>query len=278
MIHKRINFIEGVRKAWDKEHYMFDKTKDLPNDIIFLCKDLSGHKVTNNLTYYYGYEFNKKCKDPEIKEFRNALKHYIGNKSIFYSKDAEDFVYDGIFKMDALKSIDDFSVFVTTASSYNEKTLTGLMSQICYEHISDNTDVLNMRLIKKMCEDVTFDEDKARKALKATKRYRDDDVGIEEAIENIKDIFEEQKSKGKLFKMKLYRPVAGRYGFTDFLRFANETEQRIYEKLKEGTEVLICEDFITTGSTINYIIEFLNSFNPNTKISVFVLINQLREY
>lgn len=277
-MNKRIRFIEGVRKAWDKEHFVFDKQSDLPKDIIFLCSDNSGHKVTDNLTYYYGYEFNRKCPDPEIKEFRNAIKHYIGNKSVFYSRDTEDFVYDGLFRMDALKSINDFTVFVSTANSYNEKTLTGLMCQICEEHIDDDTDILNIRLIKKMCEDVTFDEDKAYKALKATRRYRDDEEGIKEAIAKIKETFEEQKLKGKLFKMKLYRPVVARYGFSDFLKFANETEQRIYEKLKSGTEVLICEDFITSGSTVNYIIEFLNSFNPNTKISVFVLVNQLRQY
>lgn len=270
-------FIEGVRKAWDNEHYVFDDKKDLPHDIIFLCTDTSGHKVTDNLTYYYGYTFNKKCSQDEQGQFRNAIKHFIGNKSVFYSRMAEDFVTEGIFKMDRLKSLNDFEVIISTASGTpGEMSLVNLMTDICYNYMDSNTDVLNMKLYKKMCADVTFDENKALKALQKLNRYRDDKDAALAKVEQMKELFEEQKESGKLFKMKLYTPAPVREGFMDFLKFANETEQRIYEKLRKGIEVLICEDFVTSGSTIREMIRFLNSINPNTQISVFVLIDQLR--
>lgn len=127
-----------------------------------------------------------------------------------------------------------------------------------------------------MCADVTFDENKALKALQKLNRYRDDKDAALAKVEQMKELFEEQKESGKLFKMKLYTPAPVREGFMDFLKFANETEQRIYEKLRKGIEVLICGDFVTSGSTIREMIRFLNSINPNTQISVFVLIDQLR--
>ena len=84
--------------------------------------------------------------------------------------------------------------------------------------------------------------------------------------------------KDEVFTMKHYQPVRGRAGFIDFLKFPTPKHQAFYEALKNGTEVLICDDFMTSGSTIKEIIRFLNSINANTNISVFVLIDQYRKY
>ena len=267
---------EGVRRAWDKEHYVFDFEKDLEKDIILLNRDTAGKSVANNLTYYYGYKFNPKCSNKEQELFRDNLKHKIGNKSVFYSQTAEKFVETGLFRMDELKSLRDFGVVISTSNSYNEQTLTGLMCQICWEYINDSAKALNMRLLKKMCNEVTFDENRAREALRKTERYGHSEEAIESAIQSLKNQFEQTIQEGGLFKMKRYKPVAGRAGFIDFLKFANSYEQETYESLKEGTEVLVCDDFLTAGSTVSEVIRFLTNINPNNKISVFILIDQQR--
>ena len=267
---------EGVRRAWDKEHYLVDFDKDLEDDIILLTKDTSGEYKSDNLTYYYGYRFNPKCSQKEQAEFRNALKHKMDSKAVFYSNSVHDFVENGLYKMDELKRLNDFGVVISTANSYNEQTLTGKMCQICFDLINDDAEALNMRLLKKLCEDVTFDEERARVALRKTRSYGGSEEAIDEVIDSLKNQFEKAIEEGGLFKIKRYQPVAGRAGFIDFLKFANEREQHIYETLREGTEVLVCEDFITSGSTVNEIIRFLNTVNPKNKISVFVLIDQLR--
>ena len=268
---------EGVRKD-ESGHYVFDYDFDFDTDIIRLCTDTSGIKQTDTLTYYYGFEFNPKSTDKQQKDFRNALKHKIGNDSVFYGEEATRFVEDGIYALDEMKRLDDFSVVISTASTYGEKTLSGLMCQIIWDLCSVDTNVYNMQLIKKFCTDVTFDENRAREALLKTKRYGKRQNMIDEVILSLKNQFEEAKREGGLFKIKRYKPVAGRYGFIDFLLFGNPQDQETYERLKEGTEVLICDDFITSGSTIAEIIRFLNAVNPNNKISVFVLINQMRDY
>lgn len=273
----KLEFIdEGIRKD-ESNHYVFDHSTDFDTDIIFLCKNTSGVKTKGNLTYYYGYEFNPKATRKQQEDFRNDIKHKFHDSDIFYSVDADRFVRDGIYRMDELKRLSDFGVAISTASFYGEKTLTGLMCQICWDEMPDRVPCCNLQLIKKMCKDVTFDEERAREALMSTEKYRNK-RDVDAAIKNLKAQFEAEKRRGGLFKIKLYKPVIGRSGFIDFLKFPTQAHQKLYETLKEGTEVLVCEDFITSGSTVNEIIRFLNSINPNNKISVFVLINQMRDY
>ena len=133
-----------------------------------------------------------------------------------------------------------------------------------------------MTLIKKFCKDVTFDEERARESLKNTSKYKNEEKR-EAAIQSLKKQFEIAKKANKIFTMKTYKPVHGRVGFIDFLKFATPEQQKLYETLKQGAEVLICDDFLTTEATVKEAIRFLNSINPDTKISVFILINQYRD-
>ena len=267
---------EGVRKD-DSGHYIFDDEFDFDTDIIKLCTKTSGYKDFDNVTVYYGFEFNPKSSNKEQKEFRDSLKYKIEDDDVFYGEEARRFVEDGIYNMDELKRLVDFGVVISTASTYGEKTLTGLMSQICWDLMPDRIPCCNMRLLKKLCKDVTFDEQRAKEALMKTDKYADEE-DAEEAVRNLKQQFNKAIRAGGIFKIKIYQPVVGRIGFMDFLKFETPTHQRLYETLKKGTEVLICEDFITSGSTVSEIIRFLNTINPNNKISVFVLINQMRDY
>lgn len=272
----KLKIDEGIRKD-ETGHYIFDKDFDFDKDIIKLCTNTSGTKQIGNVTIYYGFEFNNKASSKEQKEFRDALKHKITDDDVFYGEEARRFVQDGIYNMDEMKSLSDFGVVISTASTYGEKTLTGLMCQICWDEMPDRIPCCNLRLLKKFCKDVTFDEKKAKEALMKTLKYADEE-DANEAVENLKKQFNKAIKDGGLFKMKIYQPVAGRIGFMDFLKFETPAHQELYRTLKEGTEVLICEDFITSGSTVNEIIRFLNTINPNNKVSVFVLINQLRDY
>lgn len=268
---------EGIRQD-DSGHYVFDYDLDFDTDLIMLCDNSSGIKTVGDLTYYFGFEFNPKTDKEQQKLFLNALKHKMNDNHVFYGNSARQFVEDGICRLDAMKRLDDFGVFISTASEYGERTLSGLICETIFDDAPDDATVYDMQLIKRMCTDVTFDEDRAREALKKTKRYGNNQHKLDSAINSLKRQFEDCKKNNELFKMKKYKPVAGRYGFIDFLRFGNPYDQETYGKLIDGTEVLICDDFITSGATIQEIIRFLNSINPNTKISVFVLINQMRDY
>ena len=88
---------DGVRKD-NTDHYDFDYKQDFNSDVIHLCRDTSGIKKANNLTYYYGYEFNRNANRQDCADFRNALKHCFEDDSVFYSGEAEEFVMNGIEK------------------------------------------------------------------------------------------------------------------------------------------------------------------------------------
>lgn len=272
----KLTISEGVRKD-QTEHYVFDYNRDGTDDVIYLTVGKGAEIVSDNLTYYYAYEFNQKSNRKLQSDFRDALKHKFTDKNIFYSEDVDKFVENGFCRLDAMKSLDDFEVVISTATRYGEQSLTGLMCRICWDIMPNHVNCGNLQLIKKMCKDVTFDESRARDALRKTARYSDPDE-IEDAITSLKNQFEVAKREGNPFQIKRYKPVVGRVGFIDFFKFATPAHRSIYEKLREGTEVLICDDFITSGATVSEIIRFLNSINPNTKITVFVLVNQLRSY
>ena len=75
---------DGVRKD-NNGKFIFDKKTDLATDIIELTKDVSGQKITNNLTYFYAYEFKEGGTDRDLqRDFRNAFKHkiWLNNDSV----------------------------------------------------------------------------------------------------------------------------------------------------------------------------------------------------
>ena len=272
----KLTISEGIRKD-SKNRYIFDKNNDLKTDIILTKSTTGGRVVSDNLTFYYGYEFNPKSSMEEQAEFRDAIKHRFQDDNLFYSNAAIDFVQEGINRLDSMKKLEDFGVAISTASRYGEQTLTGLMCATCWDSMPEHVDCGNLQLLKKMCKDVTFDEDRARKALLNTVRYQDQE-DAEAAVQTLKKQFEIAKKAGNPFEIKRYKPVVGRVGFIDFFKFATPAHRNIYEKLVSGTEVLVCVDFLTSGSTVSEIIRFLNSINKNVKITVFVLINQKRKY
>ena len=273
-INEEYVYDEGIRKD-DKGHYIFDNGLDFDTDIIYLNKNLSGIKTTNNLTYYYAYTFNPKISGKLQKQFRTDLKHSFTNPNVFYGNEAFEFVENGILHLDSMKKLNSFDVVITTANYIGEETLTGKMAMFIWDEVPDSIPCYNMQLIKKFCKEVTFDEERAYNALINTEKYKDHEDAIR-AVSSLRNQFERAKQTDSLFTMKHYQPVHGRAGFIDFLKFATSKQQKLYETLRQGAEVLICDDFLTTGSTVSEIIRFLNSINSDTQISVFILIDQYR--
>lgn len=274
------NYNEGVRLD-DSGHYIFDYEKDFESDIIKLTSGTGGQGTLNNEPFYYAYELNDNVKPNIQKAFRDALKHKMTDKHVFFSEQAFDFVECGIGRMYSMRSMDDFSLVISTATHYGEKTLAGLMCVYIWDTVKSTVetyDKFHLELFKKHCQEVTFDEERARKALMQTTRYGKDIRKVDDAIEHIKGLFEQAKIKNDLFTMKAYKPVIGRAGFIDFLKFKDDADQNVYRNLRAGKEVLICDDFLTSGATIEEIKRFLRTINPDVKLSVFVLVNQLRSY
>ena len=140
-----------------------------------------------------------------------------------------------------------------------------------------NGKFLDVRLVKETYENIKFDVQKAISALMETDKYSDR-KDAEKAAKSIEKRFLKLKQSGEMFKIKMYLPVVGRSGFYDFLKFDTEEHKETFRKMESGTEALICDDFITSGATIREMKRYLNSINPNVNLTVFVLVDQLKDY
>lgn len=178
--------------------------------------------------------------------------------------------------MDRYKKLEDFDiVFMTDFGHGDSVGVMSLLDSLLLEYTEGA--FLDIRLVKETYENVKFNKEKAILELMKTSRYSDRKSAVK-AVMNIERQFNELKKSGELFKIKTFLPVAGRSGFYDFLKFDSEDHKEAFMSMSEGSEALICDDFITSGSTLKEIKRYLNSINPNVNLTVFVLIDQLREY
>lgn len=275
---KNGNIYEGIRKD-ESGHYIFDKIEDFPTDLLCLAKDTSGVHESSGITYVYGYTFNDNVPKEVAKDFRNALKHEFNNTDLFYDDSVFDFVQDGVFLLDKYKRLEDFKVLITVRPTYDENSLLDYIDTIITDY--SDTCFVTFDLIKRICSEVTFDEEKAFNALRNTGKYANkSDASLRKIVHNITVELARtiKRNPDAKFQIKKYMPVVARVGFSSFLKFKNETDEQIYKNLERGTDVLICDDFVTSGSTLNEMKNFLMSVNPNNNITAFALINQNRNY
>lgn len=266
---------DGVRKN-EQGKYEFDYTQDLEHDLLNLCNSTLRVKNTKDLTYFFAYQFNPNADVNEIKEFRKKFKKHYNDDAFFYGDDVMDFVEIGMLRMDKYKKLTSFdAVFMTDYGDVTAPGVMFLLDSLLLEYT--NGEFMDIKLVKEVYENIRFDRDKAKSELMKTDRYSRE-VDAERAVQNIEEKFNIEKKRGKLFKIKNYLPMAGRTGFCDFLKFDSEKNERAFRALAEGSEALVCDDLITSGATIKEIKRYLNAINPNVHLTVFVLVDQLRDY
>lgn len=139
-----------------------------------------------------------------------------------------------------------------------------------YLHSYMNPPFLTFELVKQTYNDVIFDTDVAFKSLIEAGW---DIVDAEDEVNFISNKFNSLKQEGTLFQIKRFIPSEIRKGFSNFLKFKNDRQRQTYEKL-QGVDVLIYDDFLTSGSTVKEIIRYLKSINSDNTLTVFVLVNQ----
>ena len=245
---------------------MFDWDKDSPRDILKLATSTSGKFIQDDITYFYAYTWSDTASSHQINKVRRYLKN-LGSNNDLYGRDVEDFVELGVLKFDEFKSLKSFSILVGVESS-KFPSLVDVMDGYLIEY--SQSPLVDIRLIKNTYEHVQFDSDKAYKALLQSgltphKAEREIQFTIRK--------FQELKSSGTLFEMKRFLPRAIREGFYNFLKFKTEEEKQLYMKL-QGVDVLIYDDFLTSGSTIKEIVRYLKSIHNENQLNVFVLVKQ----
>lgn len=255
-----IYLYEGV-SIDSKGNVVFNFDKDNNNDIISLDSDVSGQFEEDNIRYIYGYKYNQNATNQQKKIFRDYIK--LGKRTT----DIEEFIEKAIIKLDVIQKLKSFGALVSIKSSSYPSIISIIGN---YLHSYMNPPFLTFELVKQTYNDVTFNTDIAFKALvKAGWNI----VDAEDEVNFINNKFNNLKEEGELFQIKRFIPSEIRKGFSNFLKFKNDRQKQTYEKL-QGVDVLIYDDFLTSGSTVKEVIRYLNAINPDNTLTVFVLINQ----
>ena len=247
---------------------VFNFKKDSASDIITLETDCSGEFNGDGLRYFYAYEYTSTATSKEKQKFRNYLKGST-DPDVVFSEDIEEFVENAVIKLDEYIPLETIDVLVSIAPTH-KPTITDVIGN---QLVSDvGIGAVRFELIKQMYTNVEFDAEKAADALRSSGKYVDEEE-IRKKINFTIDKFNKLKATYELFQIKRFLPVAIRAGFSNYIKFATEREKSLYMQL-QNANVLIYDDFITSGSTVKEILRYLKSINANNTLTVFILVKQ----
>jgi hypothetical protein len=245
----------------------FDWEMDNPDtDILKLAENTSGEFNDEGIRYVYGYQYNSKAGKDDKRIFRNYIKG-LKNIGALYGENIDDFVEEGVFRLERCCGLSDFGAIVSIESA-KSMSIINVMDSYISEYVK--SPFFDFKLVKRTYDHVEFDSIKAAQALR--------DIGWRESriykeMGFITNKFNELKESGDLFEMKRFTPKEIRCAFTDFLRFNSDSEREVYETL-QGVDVLIYDDFLTSGATVKEIIRYLKAINDRNTLTVFVLVKQ----
>lgn len=256
----KFHLYEGIRID-DNGQVVFNWDKDDNRDIIYLDSDTSGKFNEEDIRYIYGYKYTPNATASQ----KSIVRNYIKSGNI--NEDIEQFVEKAVIKIDEVQRFDSFGTLVSIKPSKFPSILSIIEN---YLHSYMKPPFLTFELIKQTHDNIIFDRNKAFNALI---EIGYDIYTAENEVLFIANKFEKLKQNGELFQIKRFVPTVIRSAFSNFLIFKNEKQRITYEKL-QGVNILIYDDFLTSGSTIKEIIRYLKSINSNNKLTVFVLVNQ----
>lgn len=241
----------------------FDWSSDSLSDIVHLVGDTSGEFDDDGVRYIYGYEFTDSATITQKAVFRDHIKGR-SDPGALRSEDVYKFAERAVLRLDKRYPLKDFKATVHIEPSQSP-ALVDVMSERLSGHM--NNACINFKLVKETYDHVEFDPEKAAGALREGGRsaYKTEhDIWF-----NLKRL-EALKGSGELFKMDRFVPREIKKGFSGFLKFKTEEERKAYEAL-QGVNVLMFDDFMTSGTTAKEMIRCLRAIHDKNTLTVFVL-------
>lgn len=248
----------------EHNHIQFNWNKDkLYRDVVFLNKPSNGFVTKDGVIIVYAYSLNPNCPSEVLSEFRKKFKHPD------MTTDVRTFVENGLNVLDEFIPLSEIDVAMHIKPTDDRKP--SILGEVENQLLNKpTTKCIGYRLVKETYEHVKFDVDKARKFLIDEGIQRD---RIEAILDRTVTLFNELKKTNRLFEMKRFSPRPIRFAFSDYLKFDSEEEYNAYHML-QGVNVVIYDDFITSGATIKEAARYLGSINPTNTVIAFALIRQ----
>ncbi len=253
----------------DNNKVTFNWDTDDKNDVIHLCQNTSGEYNDDGVRYFYGYSYDIQSSRAHRKIVRQYLKN-LDSSSNLYSDDEWEFIENGLLHLDSKYPISNFSV-VVSVDSVSKSSLVDMINYQMEDFISSETYWVDIKLVKATYADVKFNEEMLRDILKSNYHWTDNRINY--AVNKATETFNSLKNSGELFQMKRFVPKEIRQGFTNFLKFKNDEEKELYNSL-QGVDVLLLDDFITSGATIKEMVRCLRSIHNENRLTAFALVKQ----
>ena len=262
-------FHEGIGVN-SKGEIEFCYDRDKVDDVLMLTKNTSLQVDENGVKYYYAYQFNPNVRDSRRKVVRDYIKTNNGQGYAVLNNDLSYVIENGVLQFNDVFDLTQFDVLLSIESTSNTKCVVNEIGDYLRSYMKPSKSWIDFELVKQTYRHVDFND---KLALKTLIEYGYSVDEAQKEVEFTQKKFEDLKQSGELFQIKRFIPPIIRNSFTNFLTFKNETEKHIYEQL-QGANVLIYDDFVTSGNTIKEIVRYLNSINPSNTLTVFVLIKQ----
>ena len=239
---------EGVRKTADG--FQFDFNSDVPGDIMSLKfrfrKNLI-KKIGNTLyCSYYAYSLEKSENSGQLMKAVKLFDSSIdsNNLMMFLNKAVMGFNknFNGV----------SFDTIVTPESS--SVALSELANQL--KSKLGSTNIFPGAFVKSATMDIKFDEQKV--------------AGLpEKSRKQFMGIYNKMLQSGKPFKIKEIYPPYRKF-FKDFIIFNKDSDRKLYNAV-EGKNVVLIDDYKTTGTTLKVMLDHLVEAGANMVI-IFVLL------
>lgn len=262
--------VEGVHYDNVNDCFVFDFTQDNEHDIVKLTNHGLIQSDTYNKCFYFKYQFENDVNSTLRGKFIEYIKFHNGMNN----NDVNTFVKKAVNSLDDTIDLRDFNtiIYPQSISEINRKV-------ISYIRLFGYPEFLTFELVKEPPVDLSFDYvSYKREVLDATHKignkvypkYTEEEK--EKKIEDIRDMMEKLK-KNEYFSIGRDMKYKYRKYLKNFYHFNNKEDEESFNKLKQP-KVLIIDDVMTSGATLNYIINTIYKINSNATVVVFTLIGK----
>lgn len=262
--------VEGVRYDDNNDTFIFDFTQDNEHDIVKLTNHGLTQSDTYNKCFYFKYQFENDVDSVLRGRFIEYIKFHDGmNKN-----DINMFVKKAVNSLDDTIDLRSFNtiIYPQSISEINRKV-------ISYIRLFGYPDFLTFELVKEPPSELSFDYASYKREVLDTTHKMGDKIypnyteeEKEKRIEDIRNMMEKLK-KNEYFSIGRDMKYKYRKYLKNFYHFSNKEEEDTFNKLKQP-KVLIIDDVMTSGATLNYIINTIYKINSNATVIVFTIIGR----
>lgn len=244
----------------DDKNVVFNWDRDTSTDVMSLCRDRVNTFNSDGIRVLYGYRFKSNAN----REQRKKINRYLKTSSAS-DDNVVEFVENAILRLDTLAGLSNFDVCVHVEPTSSDSLVAVMGDMFAQERFNLQID---FETVKRIIHEVQFDSSAAYQSLLSLNFHADE---AKKRVDKINRKFEKLKEENKVFEIKNFLPTAVRPYFHNFLKFRTKSDEEAYRKL-EGCNVLVYDDFYTSGTTIKELTTYLKSINPKNTLTVFVLV------